>query len=117
MAGLTAAEQLRVVSHIGKTTLPQLLAVMSNMQVLVTGDTGPLHLAIALKTPTVSLFVTANPQHTGPYQNSELHQVMYVPVDEQKLNAAQRQQPLSIITENEVFEKVTNALKISAPVG
>jgi hypothetical protein len=42
---------------------------------------------------------------------------MYVPVDEQKLNAAQRQQPLSIITENEVFEKVTNALKISAPVG
>lgn len=117
MAGLTASEQQRVVSHIGKTTLPQLLAVMSNLQVLVTGDTGPLHLAIALKTPTVSLFVTANPQHTGPYQNSELHQVMYVPADAQKLNAAQRLQPLGIITENEVFEKVANALKLNAPVG
>lgn len=113
MAGLTAAERQRVVSHIGKTTLPQLLAVMENMQVLVTGDTGPLHLAIALKTPTVSLFVTANPQHTGPYQNSELHQVMYVPVDAEKLSLAQRRQPLSIITENQVFEKVANALALA----
>jgi ADP-heptose:LPS heptosyltransferase len=111
MAGLTAAEQQRVVSHMGKTTLPQLLAVMSNMQVLVTGDTGPLHLAIALKTPTVSLFVTANPRHTGPYQNSELHQVMYVPTDTIQLSAAQRRQPLSIITEHQVFDKVAAALQ------
>ncbi|MNH42105.1 Glycosyltransferase family 9 (heptosyltransferase) [compost metagenome] len=85
------------------------------MQVLVTGDTGPLHLAIALKTPTISLFVTANPQHTGPYQNSELHQVMNVSVDAQKLTTAQRRQPLSIITENEVFEKVTSALEFTHP--
>lgn len=112
MAGLTASEQQRVVSHMGKTTLPQLLGVMSNLQVLVTGDTGPLHLAIALKTPTVSLFVTANPQHTGPYQNSALHQVMYVPTDRVQLSAAQRRQPLSIITEQQVFDKVTNALQL-----
>ena len=39
------------------------------MAVLVTGDTGPLHLAIALQVPTVSLFVTANPKWTGPYQD------------------------------------------------
>uniref|UniRef100_UPI0035C7029A glycosyltransferase family 9 protein n=1 Tax=Serratia quinivorans TaxID=137545 RepID=UPI0035C7029A len=113
IAGLTEAERQRVVSHIGKTTLPQLLAVMSNLQVLVTGDTGPLHLAIALKTPTISLFVTANPQHTGPYQNRELHQVMNVSVDAQTLTTAQRRQPLSIITESQVFEKVTSALALT----
>jgi ADP-heptose:LPS heptosyltransferase len=113
IAGLTEAERQRVVSHIGKTTLPQLLAVMSNLQVLVTGDTGPLHLAIALKTPTISLFVTANPQHTGPYQNRELHQVMNVSVDALTLTTAQRRQPLSIITENQVFEKVTSALALT----
>ncbi|OJT45717.1 hypothetical protein BSR04_02840, partial [Serratia plymuthica] len=55
----------------------------------------------------------ANPQHTGPYQNSELHQVMYVPVDAEKLSLAQRRQPLSIITENQVFEKVANALALA----
>jgi ADP-heptose:LPS heptosyltransferase len=113
IAGLTDAERQRVVSHIGKTTLPQLLAVMSNLQVLVTGDTGPLHLAIALKTPTISLFVTANPQHTGPYQNRDLHQVMNVSVDAQTLTTAQRRQPLSIITESQVFEKVTSALALT----
>ncbi|MDT3253923.1 glycosyltransferase family 9 protein [Serratia sp. root2] len=106
MAGLTVEEQTRVISHIGKTTLPQLLAVMKNMEVLVTGDTGPLHLAIALKTKTVSLFVTANPKQTGPYQNTELHQVMYVPIDTQNLSEEQRHQPLSIISSEEVMERV-----------
>lgn len=110
MAGLSAAERLRVVSYIGNTTLPQLLAVMATLDLLVTGDTGPLHLAIALKTPTVSLFVTANPLHTGPYQNAELHQVMYVPVDAATLNEKQRRQPLNIISEGQVFDKAIAAL-------
>ncbi|MNH31554.1 Glycosyltransferase family 9 (heptosyltransferase) [compost metagenome] len=79
---------------------------MKNMEVLVTGDTGPLHLAIALKTKTVSLFVTANPTQTGPYQNTELHQVMYVPIDTQNLSEEQRHQPLSIISSEEVMERV-----------
>lgn len=51
MAGLSEEQQQRVVSHIGATTLPQLLATIANLQVLVTGDTGPLHLAVALKPP------------------------------------------------------------------
>jgi ADP-heptose:LPS heptosyltransferase len=110
MAGLTAEEQSRVVSYIGKTTLPQLLAVMKNMDVLVTGDTGPLHLAIALKTKTVSLFVTANPEQTGPYQNPELHQVMYVPAETQSLTEEQRRQPLSIISSDKVMEKVLSII-------
>ncbi|HHU0746733.1 TPA: glycosyltransferase family 9 protein [Serratia marcescens] len=110
MAGLTAEEQSRVASYIGKTTLPQLLGVIDNMDVLVTGDTGPLHLAIALKTKTVSLFVTADPKQTGPYQNPELHQVMHVPTETQQLSDIQRRQPLSIITSQKVMEKVMLSL-------
>jgi ADP-heptose:LPS heptosyltransferase len=106
MTGLTAEEQNRVVSYIGQTTLPQLLGVMKNMDVLVTGDTGPLHLAIALKTKTVSLFVTANPEQTGPYQNPELHQVMHVPAETQSLSEEQCRQPLSIISSDKVMDKV-----------
>ncbi|MEX5897674.1 glycosyltransferase family 9 protein [Proteus vulgaris] len=45
---------------VGKTSLPDLLSQIKIMDVLVTGDTGPLHLAIALQIPTVSLFVTAD---------------------------------------------------------
>lgn len=111
MSGLNAEQQRRVFSHLGQTTLPQLLGVIDNMQVLVTGDTGPLHLAIALKISTVSLFVTANPQHTGPYQNTDLHHVIHVPADKETLNDAECRQPLSIISVGMVFEKVISTLE------
>lgn len=61
---------------VGKTSLPNLLSQIKIMDVLVTGDTGPLHLAIALQIPTVSLFVTADPKWTGPYQDPDLHKVI-----------------------------------------
>lgn len=61
---------------VGKTSLPDLLSQIKIMDVLVTGDTGPLHLAIALQIPTVSLFVTADPKWTGPYQDLHLHTVI-----------------------------------------
>ncbi|MHA7849148.1 glycosyltransferase family 9 protein [Serratia sp. D1N4] len=106
MAGLTMEEQSRVISYIGKTTLPQLLAVIKNMDMLVTGDTGPLHLAIALKTKTVSLFVTADPLQTGPYQDIERHQVIYLPAESINLSKEQRHQPLSVISSDEVMDRV-----------
>ncbi|NSW56757.1 MAG: glycosyltransferase family 9 protein [Armatimonadetes bacterium] len=51
----------------GKTTLLQLAAVLDRCDVLVTGDTGPQHIAYALGKHVVSLFGPANPLSTGPY--------------------------------------------------
>ncbi|MBP8955251.1 MAG: glycosyltransferase family 9 protein, partial [Armatimonadetes bacterium] len=51
----------------GKTTLLQLAAVLDRCEVLVTGDTGPQHIAYALGKHVVSLFGPANPLSTGPY--------------------------------------------------
>ncbi|MFP1726684.1 glycosyltransferase family 9 protein [Lonsdalea quercina] len=67
----------RIVNHIGSSSLKELVGLINGMDVLVTGDTGPLHIAIALKVPTVSLFVTAEPHSTGPYQDPDLHDVIY----------------------------------------
>lgn len=67
----------RIDSQIGKTTLPALVETINNFDVLLTGDTGPLHLAIALKVPTLSLFVTEEPYSSGPYQDTEIHQILY----------------------------------------
>ncbi|MBS0971161.1 MULTISPECIES: glycosyltransferase family 9 protein [Yersiniaceae] len=110
LAGMTAQELQQVVSHIDKTGLKALLGIMNNMDVMVTGDTGPLHLAIALKTPTVSLFVTANPAHTGPYQDPALHRVIQVPLTTKNLTPEQLRQPLCIISADEVFERVVELL-------
>jgi ADP-heptose:LPS heptosyltransferase len=98
----------RVVSHIGKTDLKMLLAIIKNLDILVTGDTGPLHLAVALKTKTVSLFVTANPKHTGPYQDHQLHEVLHVPLNNQ--NALNLEQPLSAISVDQVLRNIKKLL-------
>lgn len=52
----------------GKTDLPVLTAVLSQMDVLVTNDTGTMHLAAGLGVQVVAIFLaTAQPFDTGPY--------------------------------------------------
>ena len=50
----------------GKLTLLQLAETLRRCHLLVTGDTGPMHLAVAMKTPTLVLFGPAVPQESGP---------------------------------------------------
>ncbi len=52
--GLPAEEERR--SFIGKTNLRQLCALLDESAVLVTGDSGPMHLATAVDTPVLALF-------------------------------------------------------------
>ncbi|MGE9716721.1 glycosyltransferase family 9 protein, partial [Escherichia coli] len=75
------------------------LSHINTMDVLVTGDTGPLHLAIALKCPTVSLFATADPKWTGPYQDLHLHIV----IDKGATTADGTIKSMNDITVHEVF--------------
>ena len=47
--------------------LPQLVALCRRSRLMVAGDTGPLHLAVACGTPTVALLGPALPWRTGPF--------------------------------------------------
>lgn len=47
--------------------LGQLMALLRDALCIVGGDTGPLHLAIALGTPAVALFGPTDPARNGPY--------------------------------------------------
>jgi ADP-heptose:LPS heptosyltransferase len=49
------------------TTILQLAALLRRSRVLVAGDTGPLHLAVAMGLPTVAILGPALPWRTGPY--------------------------------------------------
>jgi ADP-heptose:LPS heptosyltransferase len=57
---------LRVVDLCGAVDLVELAAVLREVDVLVTGDTGPMHLAAAVGTPVVALFGPSNPDRYGP---------------------------------------------------
>jgi heptosyltransferase-1 len=50
-----------------RSDLEQLMAVLRNALCVVGGDTGPLHLAVALGTPVVALFGPTDPARNGPY--------------------------------------------------
>jgi lipopolysaccharide heptosyltransferase II len=51
----------------GRTTLPQLAAVLGRVDVMVANDTGPLHLARALGQPVVAPYTCTKVALTGPY--------------------------------------------------
>jgi ADP-heptose:LPS heptosyltransferase len=47
--------------------LPQLMAALRRAKFFVGGDSGPLHLAVALGTPVVGLYGPTDPSRNGPY--------------------------------------------------
>lgn len=52
----------------GRTSVAELAGLLERAAALVTGDTGPMHLAVAVGTPVVALFFgPALPVDTGPY--------------------------------------------------
>ena len=51
---------------IGKTTLAELIAALRGCHVLLTNDTGTMHLAAWLGVPTVAVFGSTDPRLTGP---------------------------------------------------
>ncbi len=50
------------------SSLHQLMVILRNALCVVGGDTGPLHLAVALGTPVVALFGPTDPARNGPYR-------------------------------------------------
>lgn len=56
------------ISIAGKTTLRRTAAIIEKMQLFITNDTGPMHIAFALGTPTIALFCPTDPRLCGPYK-------------------------------------------------
>lgn len=55
-----------VLNLAGATTLRELAALIQECDVLVTNDSGPMHMAAALQTAVVALFGSTDPRRTGP---------------------------------------------------
>ncbi|HEX5474468.1 MAG TPA: glycosyltransferase family 9 protein [Vicinamibacterales bacterium] len=54
------------------TTIPDIVALARAAALVVSGDTGPLHIATAVGTPTVSLFGPTDPVRNGPYASDDV---------------------------------------------
>ncbi|MEP6593915.1 MAG: glycosyltransferase family 9 protein, partial [Acidobacteriota bacterium] len=56
----------RVIDVAGAVDLLTLAAMLERLDVLITGDTGPMHLAVAVGTPVVAVFGPSDPARYAP---------------------------------------------------
>lgn len=67
MAGAVAANARPGSAHPVASTLKQFVALARRAALFVGGDTGPLHLAAASRTPIVGLYGPTSPRRNGPF--------------------------------------------------
>jgi lipopolysaccharide heptosyltransferase II len=78
-AGVTPEARERVHDVAGALTFPELCALIASADLVVTNNTGPMHLAAAVKTPVVALFALTNPpEQWGPWRVP--HKLLYADV-------------------------------------
>jgi len=76
-AAITAQNPGCCLNLIGQTSLPEMVEWIRRSAVMVTNDTGPMHVAAALGGPVVALFGPTDPNRTGPY--GQIDQVIRQP--------------------------------------
>ena len=62
----------KAINLIGKDTLAQFLALLQRTDIVLSPDSGPLHLANALGTPVIGLYACTCSRRSGPYNSLDL---------------------------------------------
>jgi heptosyltransferase-2 len=55
----------------GKTTIPELINHISNLDLFITGDSGPMHVAATFEVPTVAIFGPTKDDETSQWMNEK----------------------------------------------
>jgi len=77
LARVQSLMQSKAVNLAGKTSLKLLAAILDRCRVLVTNDTGAMHVAAAVGTPVVAIFGPTDPRVTSPL--GKFHQILRHP--------------------------------------
>lgn len=80
IAAQVMAEDADILSMVGQTSIEELVALLADAALVATGDSGPLHLAVALGIPLLAAYGPTDPAIHGPY-----HPVAPVAVHRQDL--------------------------------
>ena len=111
---LAQLTKVQTINLIGKTTPMQLGALIENCDLYLTCDSGPMHIAAAVGTPTIALFGPTSPIRHGPY--GENHEVLQKPVECRpcyKRECIRKDQPHLCMTEIDPNEVVAQILKVT----
>jgi heptosyltransferase-1 len=72
LAGAVVGASGGAASAAPETRLPDLVALSRHARLIVSGDTGPLHIAAAVGVPVVSVFGPTDPLRNGPWDDADL---------------------------------------------
>ena len=116
-AEIARAAPERCLDLAGRTSLPEMVEWLRLCEMLVTNDSGPMHVAAALGKPVVAIFGPTEPRRTGPY--GQLHRVEQlnlpcVPCLKPRCNFEKPLECLNAISPAMIFERVRKEFESTA---
>ena len=96
----------RAINLVGKTNMRELASLLAVSTVLLTNDSGPMHLAAALDTAVVAIFGSTDSKKTGPFAKAK---ILYKPLECSpcfKRKCPYEKKCMQMITSEEVIEAV-----------
>lgn len=115
---IAASMKNKPIDFTGKTNLPELAAVINNLNLLITNDGGPLHIAVCRGVKTISIFGPVDELVYGPYPLSEKHIVIKKDIScrpcykKFKMDICDKDRGcINSITVEEVYQAVMSKLK------
>lgn len=101
-----------VIDLVGKSTLPELITIIRDAEIIITADTGPSHIASAVNTRTFALFGPSNPKGTGPYPTpfNDIH-IMSMNLECSPCNATAR---IKSCTDNQCMKQILPSMVANA---
>lgn len=97
----------------GKLQIQDLPYIISKLDILITNDSGPMHVGAAVGTPIVALFGPGDPQLFGPYTSPDKYIVIHKPTI--STQPASTISNMDGITASEVFHASKRLLSIHHP--
>lgn len=106
-AVIMAQARHKPVSALG-SGLRKLVAILDGSALVLAPDTGPLHMAVALRRPVISLMGYTNPRRTGPYRayHDLLVDAYGNPGEDYPVSMENRPGRMPLITVDDVLTKV-----------
>jgi len=103
---INSLANVHVINMAGKTDIPQLIALLNGAEIVISNDTGPGHIAVALGAAIVMIFGPTNPVRLSPYNKP--HAIAAVDSYDRphKIKSNDPSYRIEAISVDEVFRKV-----------